>query len=105
MKKRKYYEFSKMLMVSLIDNDTTQKEICEKTGIAQCVISKYFRGTALPGGDNLYKIAKALNMNVEQAFETVGVHEYLPERYTHIYPLTGLCLPFTRLTCVGVSSA
>lgn len=60
-----------MLAVSLIDNDTTQKELCEKTGIAQCLLSSYSRGATLPGGDNLYKIAKALNMNVEQAFETV----------------------------------
>lgn len=71
MSKRKYHEFSKLLAIALIDNNTTQKELSEKTGVASCMISNYYRGFALPSGENLYKISKALNLDVEQTLETV----------------------------------
>lgn len=71
MSKRKYHEFSKILAVALIDNDTTQKELSRKTGVASCMLSNYYRGFVLPSTENLYKIAKALNLDVEQTLQTI----------------------------------
>lgn len=72
MSKRKYREFSKILAVALIDTDTTQKELSEKTGIMKCMISNYYRGFALPSEKNLYKLSKALNLDVEHTLETIA---------------------------------
>lgn len=43
----------------------TQKELSEKTGIQQCLISKYINGKSAPSFYNLDKIARALGCSTE----------------------------------------
>lgn len=49
----------------LDQNNITQKELSEKTGITESAISHYVRGDRVPRGANLMKIAKALGTTAD----------------------------------------
>lgn len=50
----------------LEDKHITQKELSEMTGITESAISHYVRGTRVPRGSNLIKIAKALGTTTDE---------------------------------------
>lgn len=56
-------KFSKRLEVALLHRDIKQTELVEMTGISKSAISQYLSGAFEPKQNNIYKIAKALNVN------------------------------------------
>lgn len=43
----------------------TRKEFCEKTGLYQASLTNYIYGRSLPGSYNLYRIAEALDISLD----------------------------------------
>lgn len=43
-----------------------QRELAEVSGISEVTISYYFNGTRSPRGDNLVKLAKALDCTIDE---------------------------------------
>ena len=53
----------------LTDKNMTQKELSEITGITESAISRYTKENRIPRGDNLIKIARALNVQMEDILD------------------------------------
>ncbi len=49
----------------LKENGLTQKDLAERTGLTQSAVSHYIKGDRVPRGDNLFKIAAALWVSVD----------------------------------------
>ena len=62
------YEIIKTIVKSRKDNQLTQKELAERTGINQADISKLERGNANPSIRTLRRIASAMNMDLKVEF-------------------------------------
>lgn len=60
-------EFARRLRKIKHNNkDYDQKELSEVTGISEATISHYLKGTRTPRGENLVKLAKALDCTVDE---------------------------------------
>lgn len=58
-------EFGRRLKKIMLKEQVTQDELTEKTGITQCMISKYINGISVPSFTNAVKIANALHYSVD----------------------------------------
>lgn len=56
-------EFTKRLEIALTNKNIKQTELVEMTGISKSAISQYLSGAFEPKQNNIYKIAKALDIN------------------------------------------
>lgn len=54
----------------------TQEKLEELTGIKQSALSKYERGTVIPGTEILNRIAKGLGVSVTKFYEPIPKGEY-----------------------------
>ena len=72
MSKRKYHEFSKIFAMGLIDNDLTQKELCQIMGLDKVVLSNYYTGKTLPSVTRVYELSKTLKLNPEIILEAIA---------------------------------
>lgn len=50
----------------------TQKQLAQMTGLAEITIRQYEAGKYEPKTENLYKIRKALDVNINQLYGTIG---------------------------------
>lgn len=71
-------KFNQRLKKALNEKNMKQTELAEKTGIGKSAISQYISGLYEPKTENLYKIAKALNLTLdellgEDAFEYLSL--------------------------------
>ena len=57
-----------LLITSRMEQDLTQKELAEKSGVRQSNISRIEKGQAVPSLVTLDKIAKALGKEVQVSF-------------------------------------
>jgi len=56
------------------EQELTQAEICKKTGMTSSYISQLFNGRIPdPKASNIYKIAHALNMTVDELLERAEI--------------------------------
>lgn len=55
----------KRLKKLLVDNNISQKELSDMSGIAQHVISRYVSGERVPHVRNLVRLAQALNTTTD----------------------------------------
>jgi DNA-binding XRE family transcriptional regulator len=66
------------IMQAMIDarkrTGLTQKQLAEKTGIAQSDISKLENGNANPSLKTLQRLAKGMNMTVKIEFQPIAPH-------------------------------
>ena len=53
----------------LKENGLSQKDLAEMTGLTQSAISHYIKGDRVPRGDNLFKIAEALEVPAKNLFD------------------------------------
>lgn len=68
-------EFARRLRrIAHHNKDYDQRELAEASGISEVTISYYFNGTRSPRGDNLVKLAKALDCTID---ELVMVNEII----------------------------
>lgn len=58
-------EFGRRLKKLMFRKHITQKELTERTGITQCMISRYINGRSIPTFINVDKIARALDCSVD----------------------------------------
>lgn len=60
-------EFARRLLKIKHNNkDYDQKELAEASGISESTISHYMKGTRTPKGDNIVKLAKALECTTDE---------------------------------------
>ena len=60
-------EFARRLLKIKHNNkDYDQKELAEASGISESTISHYMKGTRTPKGENLVRLAKALDCTVDE---------------------------------------
>lgn len=55
-------DFGNKLLALLAENNMTQNELAEKTGLGPAAISRYINGTVSPRGTSIMKIAEALGV-------------------------------------------
>ena len=60
---------NKKIIELLKQNNMTQKELSEATGITESAISRYVKGDRLPRGVNLIKLAQALKTTPESIID------------------------------------
>lgn len=58
-------EFGRRLKKMMRRKHISQDELTERTGITQCMISRYMNGRSIPTFINVDKIARALNCSVD----------------------------------------
>lgn len=58
-------EFGRRMKKLMFRRHITQEELTKKTGITQCMISRYVNGISIPTFINVDKIARALNCSVD----------------------------------------
>ncbi len=56
-------DFSKRLRAAIDQQSIRQSELCEKTGIRKSAMSQYLSGAFKPKQQNLYRLAKALDVS------------------------------------------
>lgn len=71
MSAKKYSEFGKLILKRLIDIGMSQDELAKKSKVLPCSISNYCAGRAYPSAQSVYRLAKALDMNVEELIEAI----------------------------------
>ena len=62
------FALTELLITARMEQDLTQKELAEKSGVRQSNISRIEKGQALPSLVTLDKIAKALRKEVQVSF-------------------------------------
>ena len=62
------FALTELLITSRMEQDLTQKELAEKSGVRQSNISRIEKGQAMPSLATLDKIAKALGKEVQVSF-------------------------------------
>ena len=67
--------FSSRLRTALENKKMKQKELGKLTGLSNVAISRYLSGDRRPGGDELYRIASVLGINMEWLIAGTGEGE------------------------------
>lgn len=62
-------KFDKKLYGKIKNMNISQKQVAEMAGLSESSISRYLKGSRKPSAEDLEKIAKALNMNVEEFYD------------------------------------
>lgn len=90
----------------LKENGLSQKDLAEMTGLTQSAISHYIKGDRVPRGDNLFKIAEALWVSVDDLTSSNGnnsiVYELvsLKRRLTQIADVISLDEKMELIRCL-----
>ena len=90
----------------LKENGLSQKDLAEMTGLTQSAISHYIKGDRVPRGDNLFKIAEALWVSVDDLTSSNGnnsiVYELvsLKRRLTQIADVISLDEKMDLIRCL-----
>ncbi len=66
------YQVARAMIKARIEQDLTQKQLSERTGITQADISRIERGSANPSLNTLYRLAKGLGMKINISFMPDG---------------------------------
>ncbi len=77
-------DFSKRLRDIIDDRNIRQSDLCEKTGIGKSAMSQYLSGAFKPKQQNLYKLAKVLNVSEAwlMGYDVPMEHSKTPEKET-----------------------
>ena len=60
-------EFARRLRrIAYQNKDYNQKELAKASGISEVTISRYYKGLRSPSGDNLVKLAHALDCSIDE---------------------------------------
>lgn len=57
------------LRTILKEKNISQKELAEKVGLTESAVSRFINENRIPTGENMLKIAKVLNMKVEDLYK------------------------------------
>lgn len=61
-----WHEFRINLREIMYSRDISQEDLAEKIGVSQKTISRYIRGDSKPDGYMIHKIARALNVSLDE---------------------------------------
>ena len=66
-------QFDKRLSQLLRENNMAQKELAEKIGVSQAIVTYWVKGQRQPTAENIYEVAKALETSSDYL---LGLAEY-----------------------------
>jgi len=61
--------------VWIAKSEMSKKEVAEKMGISQTVLSRWVNNKSMPSVENLFKLADILNCKVDDLYEKENNHE------------------------------
>ena len=66
-------QFDKRLSQLLKENNMTQKELAQKIGVSQAIVTYWVKGQRQPTAENIFEVAKALETTSDYL---LGLAEY-----------------------------